>query len=201
VTNGLAQQTSSFWSNQGKLYVLKKLDVPIYHSGCSSLLQIHTAEICSTQPSLAKPDVPESEIGGSGISRSSNNLDKTMIVESDLIHYLDNLSHVTDIKVRRQVLKYVLLDHDLYHRTIYTLLLRSLGSDQSKIALGEVHEGICGTHQSTHQMKWLHRRAGFYWPTMLNGCFWYYQGYESCQKIEDVQLAPAAMLHPIIKPW
>jgi uncharacterized low-complexity protein len=28
-----------------------------------------------------------------------------------------------------------------------------LGSDQSKIAIGKVNEGICGTHQSAHTMK------------------------------------------------
>jgi hypothetical protein len=36
---------------------------------------------------------------------------------------------------------------------------------------------------------------------MLNDCFRYYKGYESCQKFRDVQLAIAAMLHPIIKSW
>jgi transposase InsO family protein len=65
----------------------------------------------------------------------------------------------------------------------------------------EVHEGICGTHQSAHKMKWLLHRAGFYWSTMPNDCFRYYRGCESCQKFRDVQLAPAVMLHPIIKPW
>jgi hypothetical protein len=75
-----------------------------------------------------------------------------------------------------------------------------LSLDQSKIAMGEVHEGICGIHQSSHKMKWLLRHTGFYWPTMLNDCFRYYKGCESCQKFGDVQLAPAAMLHLIIKP-
>jgi hypothetical protein len=37
--------------------------------------------------------------------------------------------------------------------------------------------------------------------TMISECFRYYKGCESCQKFEDVQLAPATMLHPIIKPW
>jgi hypothetical protein len=98
-------------------------------------------------------------------------------------------------------LKYVVLDNPLYRRTIDDLLLKCLGLDQSKIALGEVHEGICGTHQSAHKMKWLLRRARFYWPTMITDCFRYYKGCESCQKFGDVQLAPAAMLHPIIKSW
>jgi hypothetical protein len=65
----------------------------------------------------------------------------------------------------------------------------------------DIHEGICDTHQSAHKMKWLLRRVGFYWPTMLNDCFRYYKGCESCQNFGDVQLALAAMLHPIIKIW
>jgi hypothetical protein len=93
-----------------------------------------------------------------------------------------------------------MLDNTLYRQTIDDLLLKCLGLDQSKIAMGEVHEGICGTHQLAHKMKWLLRRAGFYWPTMFNDCFRYYKGCESCQKFGDVQLALAAMLHPIIKP-
>jgi hypothetical protein len=76
-----------------------------------------------------------------------------------------------------------------------------LGSDQSKIVVGKVHEVICGTHQSAHKIKWLLCRARFYWLTMLNDCFRYYKGCESCQKFENVQLAPVAMLYPIIKPW
>jgi hypothetical protein len=36
---------------------------------------------------------------------------------------------------------------------------------------------------------------------MLNNCFRYYKGCESCQKFGDIQLTLAAMLHPIIKPW
>jgi hypothetical protein len=50
-------------------------------------------------------------------------------------------------------------------------------------------------------MKWLLRRARFYWPIMLNDSFRYYKGCESHQKFRDVQLVPAAMLHPIIKSW
>jgi hypothetical protein len=43
------------------------------------------------------------------------------------------------------------------------LLLKCLDSDQTKVTMGEVHEGICGTHQLAPKMKWLLRRGGFYW--------------------------------------
>jgi hypothetical protein len=45
--------------------------------------------------------------------------------------------------------------------------------------MGKVHEGICGTHQSAHKIKWLLRRAVFYWLTMINDCFRYHKGCES----------------------
>jgi hypothetical protein len=67
--------------------------------------------------------------------------------------------------------------------------------------MGEVHEGICGMHQSALKMKWLLHRASFYWPTMMADCFRYYKGCEECQRFRNIQLVPAAMLHPIIKPW
>ena len=64
-----------------------------------------------------------------------------------------------------------------------------------------MHEGICGTHQSAHKMRWLLKRARFYWPTLLEGCFRYYKGCDACQNFGNIQLAPAAMLNPIIRLW
>jgi transposase InsO family protein len=60
---------------------------------------------------------------------------------------------------------------------------------------------MCGTHQSAHKMRWMLKRAWFYWPTMMEDCFRYFKGCEECQKFGDIQSAPASMLHPIIKPW
>ena len=36
---------------------------------------------------------------------------------------------------------------------------------------------------------------------MIADCFRYYKGCEECQKFGNVQLVPAALMHPIIKPW
>jgi hypothetical protein len=167
---------------------------------------MHSATICYVQSSSAKLDGPVSEIGVSENSRNSDESSETMMVDHDdwrtpLVHYLENRGHIVDRKVRRQALKYVMLNNTLYRQTIYGLLLKYLGSDQSKIAMWEVHEGIYGTHQSAHKIKWLLCRVRFYWLTMLNDCFRYYKGCESCQRFRNVQLAHAAMLHPIIKPW
>ena len=80
-------------------------------------------------------------------------------------------------------------------------MLKCLGPDDAVLAMAKVHEGICGTHQSALKMKWLLKRARFYWPTMIADCFKYYKGSQVCQKFGDIQMVPAAKLHPIIKPW
>ena len=44
-------------------------------------------------------------------------------------------------------------DDELYRRTADDVLLKYFGTDQARVAMGEVHEGICGTHQSAPKMK------------------------------------------------
>jgi ribonuclease HI len=155
VANDLVQQASGFRANRGKFNFLEKPDVPVCQTGQFSFQLVHRARICSTEPNSVEPDSAVSETGGSRISRTSNETSKTMTAGSDdwrtpLVRYLENPGHIVDRKVQRQALKYVMLDNTLYRRTIDGLLLKCLGSDQSKIAMGEVHEGICGTHQSAH---------------------------------------------------
>jgi hypothetical protein len=146
---------------------------------------VHSAAAYSAELSSAKLDVLVSKTGGSRIFKISDGASKTMTVDPDdwrtpLVHYLENSGYITNRKVRWQALKYVMLDNTLYRRTIDGLLLKCLGSDQSRIATREVYEGIYGTHQSAHKIKWLLHRAGFYWSTMINDCFRYYKGCESC---------------------
>jgi hypothetical protein len=65
---------------------------------------MHSATICSTEPSLAKPGGPVSETGGSRISRIADESSKMMTADPDhwrtpLVHYLDNPGHIADRKV------------------------------------------------------------------------------------------------------
>jgi hypothetical protein len=76
---------------------------------------------------------------------------------------------------------YVLIDEELYRWTPSNFLLKCLGLDDATLAMAEVHEGICGTHQSGPKMKWLLRRSGFYCPNMIADCFNYYKGCQVCQ--------------------
>jgi hypothetical protein len=87
-----------------------------------------------------------------------------------LMKCIRDLRKTIDKNIKRQALKYMLLDDDLYRRTIDGVLLKCLGGEQAKVAVWEVHDGICAGHQSAHQMNSLLRRAGFYWLTMMDDC-------------------------------
>jgi len=119
----------------------------------------------------------------------------------EIIDYLKNPSKKVERRVRFQATKYVFLEDELYYRTIDGVLLKCLGNDEAKNLMGEIHEGVCGAHQSAFKMKWMIRRNGYYWPTILEDCFKYFKGCQGCQKFGNVQRAPASAMNPIIKPW
>jgi len=119
----------------------------------------------------------------------------------EIIDYLKDPSKRVERRVRFQATKYVLLEDELYYRTIDGVLLKCLGDDEAKSLMGEINEGVCGAHQSAFKMKWMIRRNGYYWPTILEDCFKYFKGCQGCQKFGNVQRAPASAMNPIIKPW
>ena len=71
----------------------------------------------------------------------------------EIIDYLKDPSKKVDRKVRFQATKYVLLEGELYYRTIDGVFLRCLDKEEAKVLMGEVHEGVCGSHQSAYKMK------------------------------------------------
>jgi hypothetical protein len=103
-----------------------------------------------------------------------------------LLRYLRDPNTKIDKGIRWSAFKYMLHNDELYRGTAEDLLLKCLGSDQARVAMGEVHEGICGTHQLAPKMKWLLHTTGFYWPTMMADCFHYYRGCEECQRFKNI---------------
>jgi hypothetical protein len=80
---------------------------------------VHSAAICSVEPSSVEPDSLVSKTRGSRISRTLDESSKTTTADPDdwrtpLVHYLENPDHIADRKVWRQALKYVMLDNTLY---------------------------------------------------------------------------------------
>jgi hypothetical protein len=109
---------------------------------------------------------------------------------ADIFNYLKNSARGAPKRIRYKVMRYVLIRDDMFYRTL-----------ESNRLLHEVHEGTCGTHESAHKMKWLIRRSGYYWPTMLEDCFKYYKACQACQRFGKIQMVPASVMNPIIKPW
>jgi hypothetical protein len=120
---------------------------------------------------------------------------------ADIFNYLKDSARGAPKRIRYKAMRYVLIGDDMFYRTLEGLLLKCLGPVESNRLLHEVHEGTCETHQSAHKMKWLIRRSGYYWPTMLEDCFKYYKGCQACQKFGKIQMVPASVMNPIIKQW
>jgi len=119
---------------------------------------------------------------------------------NEIIDYLRDPSKIVERRIRFQATKCVLLDDELYYHTVDEIMLKCLGDDESKTLMGEIH-GVCGAHQSAFKMKWMIRRNGYYWPTILEDCFKYFKGCQGCQKFGNIQRALASAMNPIIKPW
>ena len=76
----------------------------------------------------------------------------------EIVEYLENPSKKVSQRIRFQATKYVLLEGELYYRTIDGVLLRCLDKEEAKVLMGEIHEGVCGSHQSAYKMKWVIKR-------------------------------------------
>jgi len=63
----------------------------------------------------------------------------------EITDYLKNPSQKVTRKLRYKSTKYVLLDDQLYYKTVDGVLLKCL-NQEAKVLMGEVHEGICGAH-------------------------------------------------------
>ncbi|CAL8136582.1 unnamed protein product [Prunus armeniaca] len=50
-------------------------------------------------------------------------------------------------------------------------------------------------------MRWLVRRHGYYWPTILKNYIEYAKGCIKCQIYGPIQRVLADALHPVTKPW
>jgi hypothetical protein len=66
-------------------------------------------------------------------------------------------------KLRYKAIKFVLLDGHLFYESLDGVLLQCLGQEEAKKMMSEVHDWLCGAHQSAYRMKWVIRHTGCYW--------------------------------------
>ncbi|KAM1815820.1 hypothetical protein ACFX12_000293 [Malus domestica] len=65
----------------------------------------------------------------------------------------------------------------------------------------EVHEEVCGAHQSGRKMRWLLLRHGYFWPRILKDCIEFARGCIQCQIHGPIQRVPTESLHSVTKLW
>ena len=116
------------------------------------------AETGPTAPTgLTDPETGLTTKGGMSSSSAENSTQKVEVEVQYwsvlIISYLKDSGRGAERNIRRLAFKYILVDDELYRRTADDVLLKCLGTDQARVAMREVHEGICGTHQSAPKMK------------------------------------------------
>ncbi|OMO89508.1 Retrotransposon gag protein [Corchorus capsularis] len=102
------------------------------------------------------------------------------------IQYLNNPSIKVDRRTRTLAVHYTLLADELYRRGEDGVYLRCLDKEEARKVLKDVHQGLCGAHQAGRKMRWLIRRHGFYWPSVLKVRIEFAKGCEECQKYGPV---------------
>jgi hypothetical protein len=80
----------------------------------------------------------------------------------EIIDYLEDPSRRVSRKLRYKAIKFILLDGNLFYRSLDGVLLQCLGLEEAKKMMSEVHDGLCGAHQSANCMKWVIRHTGCY---------------------------------------
>ncbi|XP_055960928.1 uncharacterized protein LOC130015223 [Mercurialis annua] len=138
-----------------------------------------------------------------GVQLDIFNIDDNLVQDwrRDIKKYLENPSKKMMYKVRVRAVNYVLIEDVLYRRGFDNLLLRCLGTTEALEVMKQTHEGVCGAHQSGVKMRWLIRRHGYFWPSILKDCMTFAKGCQSCQRYGNIQRLPAAELKSVIKPW
>ncbi|XP_055960075.1 uncharacterized protein LOC130014946 [Mercurialis annua] len=136
-----------------------------------------------------------------GVELDIFNIDDNLVQDwrRDIKKYLENPSKKMMYKVRARAVNYVLIEDVLYRRGFDNLLLRCLGATEALEK--QTHEGVCGAHQSGVKMRWLIRRHGYFWPSILKDCMTFAKGCQSCQRYGNIQRLPVVVLKSVIKPW
>ncbi len=140
-------------------YECKNDTLMIYNEKCRELMDgfpLVTLKHVSREQNIEANDLAQSALGYKPMVKGVD-IEVAAITgddwRCDVYSYLKNPSQSASRKLRYKVLTYVLLEDELYYQMIDGMLLKCSSADQAMVAMGEVHEGICGTHQSAHKMK------------------------------------------------
>ena len=138
------------------IYECKDDILRVYHEECCRLLKEFKKVTIEHVPKLYNEDANRLAQHASGYRPIEGVMNLELPTDDrrkEIMEYLENPSKKVSRRIRFQATKYVLLEGDLYYRTIDGVLLRCLDKEEAKILMGEIHEGVCGSHQSAYKIK------------------------------------------------
>ena len=144
-------------------YECKNDILHLYHEECLRLLKEFKKVTIEHVPKFHNSDANQLAQHASGYRL----MEEAMALElaandwrKEIVDYLKDPSKKMNRKIRFQAIKYVPLEEELYYRTIDGVLLKCIDKEEAKVLMGEIHEGVCGSHQSAYKMKWVIRKNG-----------------------------------------
>jgi len=95
------------------------------------------------------------------------------------------LEPVEAMIVKKKANRYTLVDGKLFRHAYANPILSCVSGEQCTRIMGELQEGICGSHIGgrAHSSKPI--RVGYYWPTMREDCTKYAQRFNQFQRHAD----------------
>ncbi|XP_043687661.1 uncharacterized protein LOC122638877 [Telopea speciosissima] len=103
-------------------------------------------------------------------------------------------------RVRGRVVRYTLVEGELYKRSVSSPLLRCLTPSRALYALAEVHMGICGSQMGGRHLAYKVLQQGLYWPNIQKEVIQYVKSCEQCQKFMTIPRQPVTKLASILSP-
>ncbi|XP_038996103.1 uncharacterized protein LOC120120555 [Hibiscus syriacus] len=125
----------------------------------------------------------------------------------DILQYIKHRSYPekateTDKRtLRRLAVGYVLDREVLYKKSHNQVLLRCVDTEEAKMIVEEVHDGVCGAHANGHMMSRQIMRCGYFWSTLESDCINYARRCHKCQIYGDKINVPPHPLHVMTSPW
>ncbi|RDY00615.1 Gypsy retrotransposon integrase-like protein 1, partial [Mucuna pruriens] len=101
----------------------------------------------------------------------------------------------------KEAAKYTFVEQHLYRRGFSFPLLRFLEENESAYVIGEVHEGVCGTHIGGRALASKIARAGYHWLTLRQDCMEYVRRCDKCKRFAEGHKAPPERLHSVTSLW
>ncbi|XP_075479357.1 uncharacterized protein LOC142520238 [Primulina tabacum] len=100
-------------------------------------------------------------------------------------------------KIKRQALRFALLNNILYRRSFEGPILKCLPVGEVDYVLREIHEGCRREHLGGISLAWKTMLSGFWWPTISQVSSRVVRACEGCQHHSNFQHSLATLMKPI----